>query len=326
MTEVHVFGVIAGADVARAARRRARSRTATSRRSSRRRARRAAAAALLRAHSRILEAGRRAGDGAAGALRHRDGGRGRRGATSSCAPQHDELGGRLAALDGKVQLTVKGVYDEEALLRGVVAGSPAIAKLRERVRALPEAAGYYERIRLGELIAAEVERAARARRRARARAARAARGRVPARSRRRRPTAPSTPPSWSSATASTSLQRRRGNALGARARTGACGCATSARCRRTASPTTSDRSRHGPDHRTAHAAARARARHGVGRRAGCSSRPRRSYYDERAIRAQLMEHRGGTRSGRDRRGRGRARAEDELLQRLLGRARAMRRR
>jgi len=75
------------------------------------------------------------------------------------APQHDELAARLAALDGKVQLTVKAFYDEEALLRGVVTASPAITQLRERVRRLPEAAGYYERIRLGELISGEVERA-----------------------------------------------------------------------------------------------------------------------------------------------------------------------
>jgi len=75
------------------------------------------------------------------------------------APAHDELTATLANLADKVQLTVKGFYAEEVLMRGVVEGSPAVAKLRERVRALPEAAGYYERIRLGELVAAEVEKA-----------------------------------------------------------------------------------------------------------------------------------------------------------------------
>ncbi len=75
------------------------------------------------------------------------------------APRHDELAAGLAELAGKVQLTVKGFFDEETLMRGVVAGSPAVARLRERVRGLPEAAAYYDRIQLGQLVAAEVERA-----------------------------------------------------------------------------------------------------------------------------------------------------------------------
>jgi len=73
------------------------------------------------------------------------------------APRSDLLLSQLASFEGKVQLTVKGSYDETSLLRSVVDGSPAIARLRERVRGLPEAAGHYERIRLGELVAAEVE-------------------------------------------------------------------------------------------------------------------------------------------------------------------------
>ena len=75
------------------------------------------------------------------------------------APRQDDLEAQLAALEGKVQMTVKGSYDETALLRSVVAGSPAIANLRERVQGLPEAASHFERIRLGELVAAEVEQA-----------------------------------------------------------------------------------------------------------------------------------------------------------------------
>jgi Gas vesicle synthesis protein GvpL/GvpF len=74
-------------------------------------------------------------------------------------PEHDHLNAQLAELAGKVQLTVKGFYEEDRLLREVVERSPAVAKLRERVQSLPEAAGYYERIRLGELVAAEVEQA-----------------------------------------------------------------------------------------------------------------------------------------------------------------------
>jgi hypothetical protein len=75
------------------------------------------------------------------------------------APSHDELAAALAEMAGKVQLSVKGTYEEEALMASVVAHSPAVARLRDQVRALPEAAAYYKRIELGRLVAAEVERA-----------------------------------------------------------------------------------------------------------------------------------------------------------------------
>jgi hypothetical protein len=73
------------------------------------------------------------------------------------APRHDHLAGQLAQLAGKVQLTVKATYEEERLMRGVVEGSPGVAKLRERIRDLPEEATYYDRIKLGELVAGEIE-------------------------------------------------------------------------------------------------------------------------------------------------------------------------
>jgi hypothetical protein len=63
----------------------------------------------------------------------------------------DELGGR-------VQLNLKGDYDEERLLSAVVREVPAVATLRERVQKVSDSAGYYDRIRLGELVAAEVAR------------------------------------------------------------------------------------------------------------------------------------------------------------------------
>jgi Gas vesicle synthesis protein GvpL/GvpF len=72
------------------------------------------------------------------------------------APNADGLSGLLDRLAGQVQLSIKGEYDQDALLRDIVGRSRAIAALRERVRALPDAAGYYERIRLGELVAAAV--------------------------------------------------------------------------------------------------------------------------------------------------------------------------
>jgi hypothetical protein len=74
------------------------------------------------------------------------------------APNHDGLRDALGTLAGKVQLTVKGSYEQEALLRGVVERSPAIARLRAQIDQLPEAASYAKRIQLGELVSAEVER------------------------------------------------------------------------------------------------------------------------------------------------------------------------
>jgi hypothetical protein len=70
----------------------------------------------------------------------------------------EHLAGLLKELDGRVQVSVKGAYDQDELLRGVVAASPTIAALRKRIQGLPADAGYYERIHLGELVATEVER------------------------------------------------------------------------------------------------------------------------------------------------------------------------
>jgi hypothetical protein len=71
-------------------------------------------------------------------------------------PNAEHLTELLGQLAGRVQLNVKGDYDEEGLLREVVRTSPQVGALRERVRTMSDAAGYYDRIRLGELVAAEV--------------------------------------------------------------------------------------------------------------------------------------------------------------------------
>ena len=57
-----------------------------------------------------------------------------------------------------MQLSVKADYEQEQLLRGVVAQSPQVAALREGLKGLPDEAGYYDRIRLGELVSSEIER------------------------------------------------------------------------------------------------------------------------------------------------------------------------
>jgi hypothetical protein len=72
-------------------------------------------------------------------------------------PLHGELAAGLAEMDGKAQLTLKGTYREEALMARTVARSPAIDRLRKEVDELPEAAAYYKRIELGQLVAAGVD-------------------------------------------------------------------------------------------------------------------------------------------------------------------------
>lgn len=73
-------------------------------------------------------------------------------------PNAERLEQLLRELAGHVQLAVRAEYDEKLLMRDVVRGSPAVGELRERIRTLPDEAGYYERIRLGELVAGEVAR------------------------------------------------------------------------------------------------------------------------------------------------------------------------
>jgi hypothetical protein len=73
------------------------------------------------------------------------------------ASSHHGLRAGLDALAGKVQVTVKGTYEHDALLRSVVARSTAIGRLKAEVDALPEAASYAKRIQLGELVASGVE-------------------------------------------------------------------------------------------------------------------------------------------------------------------------
>ncbi len=63
----------------------------------------------------------------------------------------------LDRVRGRVQVSVSARYVEQTVLAEVVAASPEIAELRRRTRDLPEEASYADRVRLGELVAQEVE-------------------------------------------------------------------------------------------------------------------------------------------------------------------------
>ncbi len=72
------------------------------------------------------------------------------------APHQEAFRGALADLHDTAQVTLRGTYRQERVLREVLADREDIARLRARVAAVPEAAAHYERLRLGELIAQEI--------------------------------------------------------------------------------------------------------------------------------------------------------------------------
>ncbi|XVQ15053.1 GvpL/GvpF family gas vesicle protein [Spirillospora sp. CA-255316] len=78
------------------------------------------------------------------------------------APHHDWFAGVLADFAGRAEFIVIGTYVQDVVLREVLTEDPEARRLRESVRQKSEDAGYYERVRLGELIvqALEVKREA----------------------------------------------------------------------------------------------------------------------------------------------------------------------
>ncbi|GAA2405427.1 GvpL/GvpF family gas vesicle protein [Actinomadura vinacea] len=73
------------------------------------------------------------------------------------APHYDWFASVLADFTGRAEFIVVGTYVEDAVLREVLEENPEMMRLRESVRQKPEDAGYYERIRLGELIVQALE-------------------------------------------------------------------------------------------------------------------------------------------------------------------------
>ena len=72
--------------------------------------------------------------------------------------ESDRWEAQLAHISGRLQFRIRALYDEELVLREVVAGDHRIASLREATRSLPPDAGQRERVRLGELVAAALQR------------------------------------------------------------------------------------------------------------------------------------------------------------------------
>lgn len=72
-------------------------------------------------------------------------------------PYQEEFLSMLADLEGRVQFTVKGRYEQDVVLRELLERDQEIRGLQEKVRDLPEDASYYDRVRLGELIVRALE-------------------------------------------------------------------------------------------------------------------------------------------------------------------------
>lgn len=68
-----------------------------------------------------------------------------------------ELVGQLELFAGKVELHLRGTYEETALMKEIVEAHPEIASLRDSLRGQPQDATYFERLRLGEMVAGAVE-------------------------------------------------------------------------------------------------------------------------------------------------------------------------
>jgi hypothetical protein len=73
------------------------------------------------------------------------------------APDEGYFADLLLELEGRRQYVFQADFDEEVVLREIVADDPEIAELRAMTRDLPEEASYGQRVRLGELVAAAVE-------------------------------------------------------------------------------------------------------------------------------------------------------------------------
>ncbi|MEU6040381.1 GvpL/GvpF family gas vesicle protein [Actinomadura sp. NPDC047616] len=77
------------------------------------------------------------------------------------AANADRLAGALDQVDGRLELRLKGTYVQDTVLREVMADDPEVADLSQRLRQAPADAAdalYYDRVRLGELIAQALQR------------------------------------------------------------------------------------------------------------------------------------------------------------------------
>jgi hypothetical protein len=74
--------------------------------------------------------------------------------TQLLEPHRADLDAQLEQMNGKVEINIKGMYEEDLVLRELMDNHTEIATLSASIAGKSEDATYYERIRLGELVAA----------------------------------------------------------------------------------------------------------------------------------------------------------------------------
>lgn len=74
------------------------------------------------------------------------------------APHGEYFVQALDSMAGLVQFSLRGQYDESAVIGRIVEDDPEIQRLRDAVAGVDEAASYYDRIKLGEAISQSMER------------------------------------------------------------------------------------------------------------------------------------------------------------------------
>ena len=72
--------------------------------------------------------------------------------------RYNELNGLLTEMDGRVEMGLKAFWYEEVIFKEILEQSPTIKQLRDKLVGRSPEQTYYERIRLGELIAATMDR------------------------------------------------------------------------------------------------------------------------------------------------------------------------
>jgi hypothetical protein len=73
------------------------------------------------------------------------------------APNEAYFAELLDQLEGRAQFNVRASYRDKAGLAEIVSTDPEVAELRARTRDLPEEAAYADRVRLGELVAQQMD-------------------------------------------------------------------------------------------------------------------------------------------------------------------------
>jgi hypothetical protein len=72
--------------------------------------------------------------------------------------RYGELNGLIEEMEGRVELGLKAIWYEEVIFRDIVGENQAIRRLRDSLTGRTAEETYYDRIRLGEMVEAEMDK------------------------------------------------------------------------------------------------------------------------------------------------------------------------